>query len=346
MKHELFEPEIEGMGIAQINATIRAKIDAAQRFFITSHIRPDGDAIGSLLGLGLAILKTGKTVIMVLADGVPVAFRHLQGSQLVERGSVADQIRPEDFVIVVDVSDLQRIGGVFGDRIPDLNIDHHITNPNFSEINLVIPAQAATSAILAQYLPGWGLEVDQPIASALLTGIVTDTIGYRTTNVTPDTLRLSAMLMEHGANLPDLYARALINKSFEAARYWGQGLGKLQKVILPGGMVFVWTRLTLADRAYAGYTGNDDADLVNFLSSVEADLALLINEQKNDHVKISWRARPGIDVSQIALQFGGGGHAAAAGADIPGSIDIIQEQVLEATRTALATVIANTNVLY
>ena len=87
----------------------------------------------------------------------------------------------------------------------------------------------ATSAIIAEYLPVWGLDYNTAIASALLTGIVTDTLGFRTSNVTPEALRLAAMLMEHGADLPELYTRALVSKTFEAARYWGVGLGKLQR---------------------------------------------------------------------------------------------------------------------
>ncbi len=224
---------------------------------------------------------------------------------------------------------------MLGERKPDLNIDHHITNLNFAATNLVMADQVATSAILAEYLPKWGLGYNKAIATALLTGIVTDTIGFRTSNVTPEALRLSAMLMELGADLPDLYARSLVSKTFEAARYWGMGLGKLQREDN-----LVWTTLTLADRQTAQYPGNDDADLVNMLSSIDSDVAVIFVEQKNDHVKISWRARPGYDVSQIALQFGGGGHAAAAGADIPGALQTVQEQVLEATRAMVTRTIA------
>jgi phosphoesterase RecJ-like protein len=101
--------------------------------------------------------------------------------------------------------------------------------------------------------------------------------------------------------------------------------------------------LTLSDRQAANYPGNDDADLVNILSSIDSDAAVIFVEQKNGHVKISWRARPGIDVSQIALQFGGGGHAAAAGADIPGTLEKVQEQVLQATRGVLAQIAAEKN---
>jgi phosphoesterase RecJ-like protein len=188
----------------------------------------------------------------------------------------------------------------------------------------------ATSAILAKYFPAWGLDYNKPIADALLTGIVTDTLGFRTSNVTSEALRLAAMLMDLGANLAVMYERALVSKTFEAARYWGSGLGKLQREDN-----LVWTTLTLADRQSVQYPGNDDADLVNVLSTIDSDIAVIFVEQKNSHVKVSWRARSGYNVSKIALQFGGGGHAAAAGADIAGNLETVQKQVLEATRVMI-----------
>ncbi|HEX9017929.1 MAG TPA: bifunctional oligoribonuclease/PAP phosphatase NrnA [Anaerolineaceae bacterium] len=304
---------------------IRELFEKSAHMLVVSHIRPDGDAIGATLGLGLALMQAGKDVRMVLADGLPPNFRHMEGGQLIRRSP--GDLTSYDCVVVVDCSDLVRTGGILGERVPDLNIDHHITNLNFARVNLVLPQQVATSAIIAQYLSGWGLSYNRSIAAALLTGIVTDTIGFRTSNVTPEALRLSAMLMEQGADLPDLYTRALASKTYEAARYWGYGLGKLQK-----DDNLVWTALTLEDRRGAEYPGNDDADLVNLLSSIDSDVAIIFVEQKNGHVKVSWRSRPGIDVSQIALQFGGGGHAAAAGADISGSLQAIEQQVLTVTR--------------
>ena len=326
------------------NAAIRQKIAGARRVLIVSHIRPDGDAIGAMLGLGQALENNGKEVKMVLADGVPLALRYLPGSEAIERAVPVETLAKFDLAILVDCSDLQRSGGVLGERIPDVNIDHHITNPNFAEVNLVIPAQAATSAIIAEYLPAWGLAINQTIASNLLTGIVTDTIGFRTSNMTSGILRLAAMLMDHGADLPELYTRALISKSFEAARYWGTGLRKVRRVELSGAGSYVWTTLTLADRKEANYPGNDDADLVNLLSAIDSDLAVLFIEQKNSHVKVSWRARPGIDVSKIALQFGGGGHPSAAGADIAGSLDTVQERVLDSTQDMLTIALQNKNI--
>jgi phosphoesterase RecJ-like protein len=137
--------------------------------------------------------------------------------------------------------------------------------------------------------------------------------------------------METGANLPELYRLGLVTKTFEAARYWGCGLGRLQR---EGGLL--WTVLRLTDRQAVGYTGNDDADLVNMLGGVEGDLVVLLNEQKDNRVKVSWRAKPGLDVSALALKFGGGGHPAAAGADISGAFETVLERVLAETRAFLA----------
>ncbi len=298
--------------------------ERAHRILIVSHVRPDGDAVGSVLGLGLALQAVGKEVQMVLTDGVSSSFRHLYGSEQIVRKKTGEH----DLTIVVDCSDLLRTGGVLDGKTPDLNVDHHITNLNFASINLVVPEAVATCSILSEYLPKWGLPVTPAVAEALLTGIVSDTLGFRTSNVTSEALREAANLMDIGANLSQLYHQALVRRSYTAARYWGQGLTKLQH---EGRLV--WTALTLEDRAAAGYTSNDDADLVNVISAIdESDVSVIFVEQKGNRVKVSWRAEPGWDISAIALEFGGGGHAAAAGADIVGSLETVIERVLIATR--------------
>ena len=182
-----------------LDEPIARLFQAAQRIQIVSHIRPDGDAIGSLLGLGLSLEEVGKEVQMVLVDGVSHSFRHLPGSQKIVR-------KPSgvfDAVVVVDCSDLARTGGAVTGQ-PDLNIDHHITNLNFARLNYVRPDVEATAAILTEALPRWGLPIDEPVSKGLLTGIVSDTLGFRTSNVTPHTLRLAADLMEKGANLAEM----------------------------------------------------------------------------------------------------------------------------------------------
>jgi phosphoesterase RecJ-like protein len=309
---------------------IKKRLEKSKNVVIASHVRPDGDAIGSLLGLGLALRGAGKSVQMVLVDGMPSSFKHLEGSELI----VKEPVGEHDMFITVDAADFKRVGKFFENfGQPDLNIDHHKTNENFGKVNLIEPEEVATAAILARHLPEWGYNITKPIAAALLTGIVTDTLGFRTSNTNPSALRLCAMLMETGVDMTDLYMKALVKKTFPAARYWGAGLSRLEQ---KNGIV--WATLTLNDRKIAGYTGNDDADLINMISAIDGNkVGMIFVEQSDNHVKISWRAlEPGIDVSQVAKHFKGGGHAAAAGADIPGGLNEIQPLVLRTTKEMLS----------
>lgn len=309
-------------------AEIGRQLRTAQRILVVSHIRPDGDAVGSTLGLGLALQAAGKDARMALADGVPANFRYLPAQSAVAR-------RPQgefDLVVVLDCSDLKRAGGALPDgTIPHINIDHHITNLNFARLNLVDVEAVATAQILAENLPAWGLPLTPAVGEALLTGLVTDTIGFRTSNMTPQALRVAAGLMECGANLPEIYTQALAQRSYEAVRFWGAGLNALERA---GSLV--WATLTLEARKAAGYGGRDDADLINVLSSIQdARIALVFVEQPNGAVKVSWRGQPGVDVSGLALSFGGGGHPAAAGAEIQGGLEEVRSKVLEATKSLL-----------
>jgi phosphoesterase RecJ-like protein len=309
---------------------IQERLNIARKVVIASHVRPDGDAIGSLLGLGIALQGAGKSVQMVLVDGVSSSFRHLQGSEKIVREPSGEH----DTFITVDCADFKRVGKVFENfGQPDINIDHHKTNERFGKLNLIEPDEVATSAILANHLPEWGYKITKPVAAALLTGIITDTLGFRTSNTNPSALRLCAMLMETGVDMTDLYMKSLVKKTFPAARYWGAGLSHLEQ---KNGIV--WTTLTVQDRRNSGYGGNDDADLINMVSAIEGNKVGMIFVEQNDHqVKVSWRAlEPGIDVSKVAQHFNGGGHAAAAGADIPGALTDVQPLVLKTTQEMLS----------
>ncbi len=307
----------------------RLRIEQAERIMVTAHTRPDGDAIGSVLALGLGLQAEGKKVQMVLADGVPNALKFLPGSE-----QIANKQRDEaDMVIVLDSGNLERVGNVLDDvEHIDVNIDHHPDNTCFAEVNIVNPKAVSTSQMLAELFPELGLKLTPQVASNLLAGLITDTIGFKTENMHPEVLRLAADLFEAGANLPKLYHHAVSEKTYEAARYIGAGLSQLNH---QNGMV--WTTLSLQDRTEANYPGRDDADLVNIISAIDsADVAMIFIEQHNNQVKVSWRTRSvEIDVSRAAHHFGGGGHRAAAGAIIEGSLTDVQADVLEITRNLL-----------
>ena len=314
---------------SKISGEIKGRLDEARNIVIASHVRPDGDAIGALLGLGLALRDAGKSVQMILVDGVPASFKYLEGSELIKK----EPDGGHDTFITVDCADFKRVGKFFENfGQPDINIDHHKTNEKFGKLNLIEAEEVATSAILTTHLPEWGLTITKPIAAALLAGILTDTLGFRTSNTTPNSLRQAATLMETGVDMPEIYMRALVRKTYPAARYWGAGLSSLQSM---NGIV--WGTLTLEDRKSAGYGGNDDADLINMISAIDGNKVGMVFVEQSDHnVKISWRAlEPGVDVSAVAKYFKGGGHAAAAGADIEGGLSDIQTEVLNKTREML-----------
>jgi len=312
-----------------LQARIKSRIQAAHRVLVTSHVRPDGDAIGSSLALALALRDAGKQVQVVLPDGLSANFMLLPGADLVR--SKADG--EFDLIVSVDCSDLQRVGDALnGYHAPDIIIDHHVTTEAFGTLNLVEPKAVATASVLMRHMGAWGLVITKPIAANLMTGLITDTLGFRTSNTTPESLRQAADLLELGVDMNTLYYRSLVRRTFVEAKYWGAGLSSLERA---DGIV--WATLTLADRKASGYTGKDDADLINIVSSIDdAEIAIMFVEQNAKITKVSWRGlKPHVDVSQIALQFDGGGHMAASGAELSGSLVEVRERVLETTRKIL-----------
>ena len=310
---------------AEVNKA-RRKIAAATHVAVVSHERPDGDAVGSALAVVLGLRRNGKQAEAVFPEGLPGRYRFLPGAATARR-----QLPPGiDLIITVDCSALDRLGPG-GPAVPVVNIDHHATNTLFGDINLVDGQASATAELLYDLAPALGLKIDAEVATNLLAGIVTDTIGFRTASTTPRVLQVAADLMTRGATLVEVYERTLNQHTLSALRYWSHGLGRLES---EGGMV--WCSLTLEDRQAAQYGGNDDADLINLLGTVDGTrVALILVEQPEGRTKVSWRCREGFNVARVAEQFGGGGHDLAAGAMISGERAQVEQSVLAATRAAL-----------
>jgi bifunctional oligoribonuclease and PAP phosphatase NrnA len=304
---------------------INIKIKNATTIAVAAHVRPDGDAIGSVLGLGLALENAGKKVQYLFPDGIPTRFQFLPGAKNITKKIEA----PVDLAIAVDSADLERTGGVFEDRQVDICLDHHKTNTRYADTNLVEPECAATAELITKHLPAWGIELTADAANALLCGVLTDSQAFATSNTTPSTLRYTAALVDAGANLYKVYAKTITEKDYQSVRLWGCGLSNIKN---EGGVI--WTTITQADRKKSNYQGNDDADLVNFMATVqEGYVYVLLNEMQNGHTKISWRSKPDIDVSVLAEEFGGGGHTSAAGAEIKDAINRAERSVIERTKT-------------
>jgi phosphoesterase RecJ-like protein len=307
-------------------------VRSAQRPLLVCHISPDEDAVGSLVGLGRALRQMGLEPILACPDPIPSTFRYIPGVEQI----ISQVDAPFDLVITLDISDLERLGHLAQlpgfEGAPLLNIDHHLTNPSFGGVNLVDPHASSTAEIVLQLLEAMAAPLDAETATALLAGIVADTRGFRTNNVTPQVMESALRLMRAGASLPYVSLHSLDSRPTAAVRLWGAALSRLQiqdRVI--------WASIPLATRRAVGYAGDGDASLVSFLISAEdADAAVVFVEQEEGHVEVGLRAKPGFDVTQVALQFGGGGHALAAGCNLPGPLEEAQARVLDALKASLA----------
>ncbi|MFQ5942146.1 MAG: bifunctional oligoribonuclease/PAP phosphatase NrnA [Anaerolineales bacterium] len=293
---------------------------------VISHERPDGDAVGSLLAMTLTLQEIGKVAIPVLSEGLPKKWQFLPGADQVQAGLPEGEYA----VITVDAADIRRIGPFSVDRV-DLNIDHHPSNTRYGTLNIVESEKASTTEVLYRLFPELGLPITIEIAENLLLGLVTDTLGFRTSSVNSEVMRTAAELIDLGPNISELYRKALLGRSVEAIRYWALGLSRID---MRDGVV--WAILRIADREQAQYPDSDDADLIDLLTTIDGpQVAIIFVEQPENQVKISWRALPGLDVSRLANGFDGGGHAVAAGAMIEGEVQEVVERVLEATYAAI-----------
>lgn len=297
-----------------------ALVMAAQRVVLTTHAGPDGDGIGSMVGLAIALRALGKTVAMVCADPVPEDLSFVPHADEVQvLPQVAALPFGPDLIIVCDSASLARLGAVYDESqpsfaaLPVLNLDHHRTNERFGRVNLVDAGAAATAEIVHAMLERLHVEHTQAAATALMTGLVTDTVGFRTDSVTPRTLTLAAHLLDRGAPLEEINYRVFNATRYVKLKLWGYGLANLQRS--EDGRI-AWTTLPREVRTELGAKETDLMGLASLIEGIEgADIVILAWDKRRDPLRtgISLRSRT-VNVAAIAQTLGGGGHAGAAGA--------------------------------
>ncbi len=320
----------------EIESAIRSAINPAERILCVSHVSPDGDAIGSLLGMGWILRHLGKKPTLALADKPSADFNFIPGfDQIVAPSAVADSY---DLIICLDASSQDRMGNVYRPEVhgqtPLLVIDHHITNTNFGTLNWVEPGCAAVCQMLVYLADAMGAPLNGSLAVALLTGLITDTLGLRTSNTDAHVLQAAMRLTDGGAILHEIVARTILSRSFAGMRLWGLILSeaKLQDRV-------IWATISRDQRKAAGAQDGEGEGLAGFLvSAKEADIGATFTERVNKAgeavVECSFRAKPGFDVSQVALSFGGGGHPPAAGCTLTGPLAEVAAQVSAALQEA------------
>lgn len=304
-------------------------LSGARKLVLTAHVNPDGDAIGSALGLGHVLRGMGKDVQVFIDDDIPAIFSVLPGYEVIERPEkeTREEKIKADLLVVLDTS-LDRIGDV-GDIVdaPVLNIDHHVTNKGEAERLYLDSNRAATAEIMYELIKEMGQDFTQDIAMCIYTGIATDTGFFRYSNTTPFTMRAAAELMEYGVK-PNIISEAMEQKSYDVVKGMAEAMQTIERFCDgKAAGLFLDQALTASIENTEGFI-----DMVRVIEGV--DVAVLLKCKEERLCRVSMRSK-GVDVAKIADSFGGGGHIRAAGCTLEMTFAEAKKTIMEAIGKAL-----------
>lgn len=311
-------------------------IKESKSFFLTTHLNPDGDAIGSILAFDSLLRKTGMDGTSYMVDPIPDNFKFLNNSDIVVHSLENLNRKKYDLAIVLDSTDWERVGGrpngvvEFGKVI---NIDHHISNSNFGDINLVDPDASAVGEIIYDLICKLDVQLTLNIARCLYTAIMTDTGNFTYSNTNARAFEVSEKLVSRGV-VPDTIAEE-VNESYSVSRL------NLLKMALDT-LEFSDDRkigaMTISQKMFkktdtSPYIIEGFIDYPRYVSGVK--VAILFRELPEGGYKVSFRSRGSLNVSDVAGIFGGGGHVNASGCSIPGSLAEVKRKVFKIVKKAL-----------
>jgi phosphoesterase RecJ-like protein len=319
-------------------ASIAAALKGCATVLISTHKSPDGDALGSQLGLMLALEKMGKTVIAHNLDPVPEIYRFLPQHERIKIGKPV-QGRYDAF-IVVD-ADPPRTG-LFDKTYPAdllINIDHHITNPLAWPLTWLDTAASAAGEMIFKLIQELGVRIDQDIALCLYTAIFTDTGSFRYSNTTAESMKIAAMLLEAGADPWLVTENVYESYAYPRLKLLGTVIANMERSA-DGRAAWV----VVTDELYrrTGTTAEDTDNFVNFVRSAKGvEVAILLRQTGTAQYKISMRSKGRVDLSGLAQSFGGGGHKNAAGGVLDGTLEEVKKRVIGAVEKAIEAQIGN-----
>ena len=303
-------------------------------FCIVGHVRPDGDCIGSQLGLALALKNEGKKVTAWNQDTIPLKYKFLNLDGLIEKPQRGEKF---DCVIATDCASYERLGKA-GDCVKDrkilINIDHHASNPRYGDVNWVSPREPSTGELIYPLLKVARWPITPAIADLLFTAISTDTGSFQYPTTRPGTFHTGAELVTRGANLAKICDEVYQSYPLSRAKLLKHVYSKFR---LTDNDRIAWLWLKKKDFTRTGAETDDTEGLIDHLRAIEpVVVACVFEEVEPELTRISLRSKSAlVNVNEIAGQFGGGGHPAAAGARIPGTPLATQRKVIAAIKRAL-----------
>ena len=306
---------------------IAAVLAQGRRFLIMTHKDPDGDGIGSMLALGRSLSKAGKEAVLMTQEPVSPPLNLLKGAQNIRESLPSGG--GFDAAVVLDCAERSRLGKFTGELARNrvvINIDHHVTNESFGDLNLVHPESSSTGELVFRLIESAGLPMDPEIAGNLFAAVQTDTGSFRYSNTTPEAMRTAADLMELGADPWEISTTVMDSHSLPRLRLLEMALGTVE--LHHGGEI---STMVLSERMFreTGTLLSDSERFVEyprFILGVE--LGVLIRQTGKNDCKISLRSNRWLDVASLASRFGGGGHARAAGFEAHGSLEDVKKNFL------------------
>lgn len=298
-----------------------------RQYVITGHINPDGDCVGSMLALGTALRRLGKTVRIITEGPLPESLQSLWNEW--EYIHIEDfRFDPADEVLLaLDSGDEGRLPKMPDHSLPIVNIDHHLSNSMYGTYNHVDEGAAAAGEIIYRLIQEMGVEIDQQIAQYIAVAIVTDTGNFRYSNTKPETLRMAADFLEMGVNTMEIYRTFIATQSLERIRLKGMVYSRFQTA-LDGRVAYIVIDQKMLDEI--GATLDDAGSISGELRDIRGvEVGFSVLEVEPDIVQLGFRSNSIVPVNQVAIAFGGGGHLRASGAQLEADLHEIPKRIIE-----------------
>ena len=309
------------------------EIKKAEKIVILTHESPDGDAIGSSLAVKLMLDKLGKKADVIIPEYSRL-FNFLPAIKQIKEDS---ETKNYDLAIAVDCATLKRLakGEYFENATKTIVVDHHGSNTMYGDLNYVNPVSPACCEVLAEMFDYYELDITKEIGTCIMTGIVTDTGGFQYSGVNAETFEFAAELLRKGVDIPNIYKRTLRTKTKANFELTKRIIDRME--ILEDGKV-TFTYINLKDEEEVGAEPGDHEGLVDVgreIEGVEVSIFIRQKEDDQDSYKISLRSKEYVNVSDICIMFGGGGHPKAAGALVQGNVEQVKEKIMKEVKKVL-----------
>ncbi len=305
------------------------QINQRQQFLLTSHARPDGDAIGSVLALSEVLRKLGKSAEVVLSDNVPVIYKPLPFADTIIHASRVNGKYEAAIILECDSVQRTRLHGL--ERHFLISIDHHATSRAFADVNWIDPSASATAEMIFRLAISAGVKITSEIATCLYTAVLTDTGSFAYAPTSARTFDLAKQLVEHGADPARIAQSVYFTNPESKMHLLGAALSSLKRE-----GAISWMVVTRQDMERYGALDEDCEGLVNYaLSILGVEVAVFFRETAEDRIRVSVRSKGAVNVAQFAETFGGGGHECASGFSVQGPFPEAARRVLTLLRERL-----------